>query len=158
MTSGSGARFHTTVPAAQIAGGARYFLEAEDSAGRRSVWPPAGFVAVQVGSDREPPAVRHNAVTSAPVGKPLRIDARVDDASGVRGVRLRYRAVNQHQDFRSLPMLATGQPAEYRAEIPAAHIDPKFDLMYFQKGVSKGCQKGVDNIPGSRISYSSLLI
>ena len=61
------------------------------------------------------------------------VEANVDDPSGVKWVRLRYRAVNQHQDFRTLPMLLTGEPGEqrmYRAEIPAQHIKPEWDLMY----------------------------
>ncbi len=52
------------------------------------------------------------------------------DASGVRWVRLRYRGVNQHQDFRTLPMLPSGEEGVYRAEIPASHIRREWDLMY----------------------------
>jgi hypothetical protein len=56
--------------------------------------------------------------------------ARVEDPSGIRWVRLRYRGLSQHQDFQILPMLPTGQNHEFEATIPAENIDPKFDLMY----------------------------
>jgi hypothetical protein len=83
-----------------------------------------------VTSDREPPLVRHTAVVSAPARQPLRIAAQVQDPSGVKWVRLRYRSVNQHQDFRTLTMLPAGRADEYQAEVPAAHLDPKYDFMY----------------------------
>ena len=53
------------------------------------------------------------------------------DPSGVKWVRLRYRSVNQHQDYQTLPMLASGGKDLYQAIIPAAHLLPKWDLMYF---------------------------
>ena len=70
-------------------------------------------------------------MTTAPVGKPLTITARVSDPSGIKWVRLRYRSVNQHQDHRTLPMLPTGERDQYRAVIPAEDIAPMWDLMYF---------------------------
>ena len=81
--------------------------------------------------DHEPPAVIHQPVTTAPAGKPLTITAEVRDPSGVKWVRLRYRSVNQHQDYRTLPMLPTGEKDHYRAVIPAEHVVPTWDLMYF---------------------------
>jgi hypothetical protein len=67
----------------------------------------------------------------APVGKPVTITAMVSAPSGVKWVRLRYRSVNQHQDFRTLPMLPTGEKAEWRAVIPPENIPPKWDLTYY---------------------------
>ena len=49
----------------------------------------------------------------------------------MKWVRLRYRSVNQHQDYRTLPMLPTGERDHYRAVIPTEHIIPTWDLMYF---------------------------
>jgi hypothetical protein len=77
------------------------------------------------------PAVVHQPVTTAPVGKPLTITAEVTAPSGVKWVRLRYRSVNQHQDYRTLPMLPAGGIDHYRAVIPAEEIAPTWDLMYF---------------------------
>jgi hypothetical protein len=81
--------------------------------------------------DNVAPYVAHQPVTMAPVGKPVTITAMVSAASGVKWVRLRYRSVNQHQDFRTLPMLPTGEKAEWRAVIPPEDIPPTWDLMYY---------------------------
>jgi hypothetical protein len=80
--------------------------------------------------DHEPPTVVHRPVTTAAAGKPLAITAEVRDPSGVKWVRLRYRSVNQQQDYQTLPMLATGQKDQYQAVIPADHVAPAWDLMY----------------------------
>jgi hypothetical protein len=114
---------------AVIPGGAglEYFIEALDGAGRQAQHGP---VSVMVTSDREPPLVRHTAVASAPARQPLKIVAQVQDPSGVKWVRLRYRSVSQHQDFRTVAMLPAGRADEYQAEVPAAHLDPKYDFMY----------------------------
>ena len=80
--------------------------------------------------DREPPTVIHQPVATAPAGKPLAIAAEVRDPSGVKWVRLRYRSVNQQEDYRTLPMLPTGEKDLYQAVIPAEHVVPAWDLMY----------------------------
>ena len=76
----------------------------------------------------------HQPVTTAPAGKPLTITAEVRDPSGVKWVRLRYRSVNQHQDYRTLPMLPTGEKDQYRAVIPAEHIVPNVGPDVFHRG------------------------
>jgi hypothetical protein len=81
--------------------------------------------------DGAAPVVVHQPVKTAPVGKPLTITAEVSDPSGVKWVRLRYRSVNQHEDYRTLPMLPAGGIDHYRAVIPAEDIAPAWDLMYF---------------------------
>jgi hypothetical protein len=81
--------------------------------------------------DGAAPVVVHQPVTTAPAGKPLTITAQVSDPSGVKWVRLRYRSVNQYQDYRTLPMLPAGGIDHYRAVIPAEDIAPTWDLMYF---------------------------
>jgi len=123
--------YRAIIPAAELARGAEYFLEAEDGAGHVGRWPESGRVAILVTADVSPPQVRHQPVTAATPGQPLRISADVSDPSGVKWVRLRYRAVNQYQDYRTLEMLPTGDGHGYSAEIPGRQIDPAFDLMYF---------------------------
>ncbi len=83
------------------------------------------------GNDDEPPTLTHQPVTSAPAEKPLTITAEVRDPSGVKSVRLRYRSVNQYQDYRTLEMTPTGKRDQYRGVIPAEHVLAKWDLMYF---------------------------
>jgi hypothetical protein len=59
------------------------------------------------------------------------IEAEVTDPSGVESVHVRYRGVNQHQDFARLRLFPAGDGSRYRAEIPAAEIDPRWDFMYY---------------------------
>ena len=77
-----------------------------------------------------PPAV------AAP-GKPLTVDVEVRAPAGVQWVRLRYRAVNQQQDFKTLPMASGGEKNRYQAVIPAEDIAPEWDLMYFIETMDK---------------------
>ncbi|MBZ5499434.1 MAG: hypothetical protein LAP85_23800 [Acidobacteriia bacterium] len=109
-----------------------YFIEASDETGKQSSFPAAGSqpVAVITGGDVEPPLVIHRPVTSAPAGKPLAIVAQVQDPSGVKWVRLRYRNVNQQEDYRTLPMLPAGRRGQYQAVVPAESLSSKWDFMY----------------------------
>ena len=97
----------------------------------RSRRPRRATALATTAGDGDAPEVIHQPVTTAPAGQPLTITAEVRDPSGVKWVRLRYRSVNQHQDYRTLPMLPTGEKDQYRAVIPAEHIVPTWDLMYF---------------------------
>lgn len=84
-----------------------------------------------VTDDNELPTVSHTPVTQCTLGKPVKITAEVCASSGIKWVRLRYRGVSQHQDYRTLRMLPTGKKCQYEAEIPAEQIRPEWDLMYF---------------------------
>jgi hypothetical protein len=81
--------------------------------------------------------VRHTPVTIAPAGQPLRLTAKVADPSGVKAVRLRYRSVNQYEDFKTLDRQPTGKPDEYAAVVPASDVGPRFDFMYLLEVVDK---------------------
>ena len=87
--------------------------------------------------DGTAPQVIHHPVLSSPAGKPLTITARVLDPAGVKWVRVRYRSVNQHQDYLALTMVPTGDKDEYRAVIPLQDIPPTWDLMYFIEAMDK---------------------
>lgn len=77
------------------------------------------------------PTVIHQAVVAAPANKPLTITAEVRAPAGVKWVHLRYRSVNQRQDYRTLPMLPTGNSQIFKAVIPADEIAPTWDFMYY---------------------------
>src|SRR5437899_10188540 len=70
-------------------------------------------------------------VTNAPVNKPLTITAEVHAPAGVEWVRVRYRSVNHHEDYRTLAMLPTDTKDQYRAIISVEQILARWDLMYF---------------------------
>jgi hypothetical protein len=108
-----------------------YFLEISNGAGQQVTFPADGTpIVVAISNDREPPMAKHQPVTFAPAGQPLRITAEVTDPSGVKWVRLRYRSVNQQLDYEVLPMTAEANN-RYEATVPAEQINPKFDFMYF---------------------------
>jgi hypothetical protein len=92
--------------------------------------PTPRYATLPDDAGRQAPVVIHAAITAAPAGKPLAITAQVRAPSGVKWVRLRYRSVNQREDFRTLPMLLTSAKDHYRAVIPAEHVLPTWDLMY----------------------------
>ena len=73
----------------------------------------------------------HVPVTTAPLGQPLKISATVSTPAGVKWVRLRYRSVNQEQDYQTLPMLATSEKDTYQAVVPAGQLIPRWDFMYY---------------------------
>lgn len=75
--------------------------------------------------------ITHQAVNSVKVGKPLTVSVKVSAPAGVKWVRLRYRSVNQEQDYQSLSMVQTGEKNSYQALVPAGQINPKWDFMYF---------------------------
>ena len=83
------------------------------------------------GTDDEPPTLTLQPTPSAPAEKPLTVTVEARDPSGLKSVRLRYRSVNQYQDYRTLEMTPTGKRDQYQAVIPAEHVLPKWDLMYF---------------------------
>lgn len=75
--------------------------------------------------------IQHQVITSAPVNEDIQIKASIKAPAGIKWVRLRYRAVNQHLDYQTLPMEVEGKSAVYQVNVPASQIDPKFDFMYF---------------------------
>lgn len=130
--SGSG-RFATRIPGQQVkAGTLRYHLEATDTAGKAVRLPQdSGYFSIIVTQDEQPPEVVHQAITQGLPGQPLRITARVQDPSGVRWVRLRYRNVSQFEDYQTLSMEPTGEGDLYAGTLPGEALSPKWDLMYF---------------------------
>ena len=129
-----GGRYKATLPADALANGTRYWIEAVDEQGRRGVYPEGGAAeAIRVieSNDEQPPTIHHDRIAHARADQPMSIKATVSDPSGVAWVRVRYRGVNQHQDYAIAEMLPTGEKDEYRAVIPAGRIDPKWDFMYY---------------------------
>ena len=84
-----------------------------------------------VPADEGLPEVIHEHITQAPAAQPLKITATVRSPAGVKWVRLRYRAVNQMHDYRTLPMHPGGSADRYEATVPGEHVAPEWDFMYF---------------------------
>jgi hypothetical protein len=117
--------YFASIRAKDVTAGLNYVIEAS----LRSKHAKTGPIAVAVTADNKAPEVSHEHISEAPAGEPLTVTAHVDDASGVKWVRLRYRSVTQFQDYKTLEMTATGD-SEYKAVVPAKDIDPEWDFMY----------------------------
>ncbi|MEI6467076.1 MAG: hypothetical protein WCQ89_20285, partial [Verrucomicrobiota bacterium] len=91
---------------------------------KEKVWTPARE------GDRTPPQVEHARLQGARAGQSLRIAARVTDESGVQSVRLRYRRVNQFDDYATRPM-TPGVDGLYAATVPGDAVVAGWDFMYF---------------------------
>jgi hypothetical protein len=57
--------------------------------------------------------------------------------AGVKWIHLRYRHVNQKEDYQTADMALDARTGTYAASMPAAFIDPHWDLMYFVEIVDK---------------------
>jgi hypothetical protein len=133
MSEQSPRHYSATIPGSAD-GTVSYFIEVRDAEGRIVTYPGQGReqpISVQITNDLEPPILRHTPVERWPSEKPLLVHATVQDRSGVKWVRIRYRGVSQHQDFRTLELMQDGSADVFRAEIPGSHIRPEWDLMYY---------------------------
>jgi hypothetical protein len=88
-------------------------------------------------ANSHPPDVQLQPVSSATPGQDLAVAARVISPVGVKWVRLRYRHLTQYEDYQTAEMSVDARTGLYRAHIPAAFIDSKWDLMYFIEVVDK---------------------
>lgn len=100
-----------------------------DNATDQPVWAPA------TSGDLTPPEVKHQRITTAPVGRPIRIVVHATDPSDVRSLRLRYRHVTQYEDYATVAMQPTGNPDEFAATIPGDFVGPTWDVMYFIEAI-----------------------
>lgn len=88
-------------------------------------------------SDIEPPRVRLEPPGKARPGEDLLVAAKVEDASGVQTVRLRYRRLTQFEDYQTADMTLGPETGLYAARIPGDFIKPKWDLMYFIEALDR---------------------
>ena len=75
--------------------------------------------------------IEHQRIVSSPVGENITISTQVNAKHGVKWVRLRYRSVNQTQDYLTLPMAPNEGGELFQVTVLAEQIDPTFDFMYF---------------------------
>lgn len=95
--------------------------------------PGAHTVVPDFHPEEQPPLVSlmRSTVDEAIPGADLTVRATVKAPEGVRWIRLRYRHVNQKEDYETLAMTQEGNTGVYSANIPGAFITPKWDLMYY---------------------------
>jgi len=115
-----------SIPGANVEKPLSYNIEATDKNGRTTTIGPFEPL---ITTDDTAPTVVHRHITTAPVGKPLKITATVTDPAQVKQLRLRYRNVTQFEDYKSLDM-TPGDNGSYSATVPGDQIGPKYDFMY----------------------------
>jgi hypothetical protein len=127
--------YRARVPAARLGRNFTYIIHASDEGGRVTTWPKTGVGAaagsVVVTDDEDPPSVAHSPIAQAPAAQALRVTAHVTDPSGVKWVRLRYRSVDQYEDYKTLEMRPGTATDSYETAVPASDVTPRFDFMYF---------------------------
>ncbi len=63
-------------------------------------------------------------------GQNFVVQAKVAAPAGVKWIRLRYRHVNQKEDYQTADMTLDSRTGMYAGSIPASFVDPQWDLMY----------------------------
>jgi len=97
---------------------------------------PLGKLALR-DPNAKPPVVSLPPPSVAESGRDLLIAARAAVPAEVKWMRLRYRHLTQYEDYRTAEMTLDSKTGSYTAAIPAAFIDPKWDLIYFVEVVGK---------------------
>ncbi len=59
------------------------------------------------------------------------MQVKVTAPDSLKSIRLRYRHVNQKEDYQTADMTIDARTGAYSAKIPASFIDSHWDLMYF---------------------------
>ena len=70
-------------------------------------------------------------------GQDFDVQVKATAPTGVKWIRLRYRHVNQKEDYQTAEMALDGRTDFYAASIPASFIDARWDLMYFVEIVDR---------------------
>jgi hypothetical protein len=108
---------------------------AQLQAERQTAVARAGVAPVSI-PDREltsprPIAAIEPASGPARAGQDFLVRARVTAPNGVKWIRLRYRHVNQHENFQTVDMTRDSTAGLYAAVVPGAFITAQWDLMYY---------------------------
>ncbi len=103
----------------------------DNTIAQAKIWQPA------TSGDRAPPRIEHERLTTAQVGQPLHIVARVTDSAGVQSVRVRYRHVTQYENYATLDLQPGNEAGVFAATIPADALSPQWDFMYFLEAIDK---------------------
>jgi arylsulfatase A-like enzyme len=75
--------------------------------------------------------ISHHALENSPVNEPILVNVKVSAPSGIKWVKLRYRSVNQKEDYKAIEMKLINDQDAYQAIVPREEINSKWDFMYF---------------------------
>lgn len=77
--------------------------------------------------------IEHNPVTSVRSGSPITITVTIKGSEKIDWVNLRYRSVNQREDYQTLPMAVAEKKGTYRVTIQPDMINAKWNLCILLK-------------------------
>ncbi len=86
-------------------------------------------------AENRPPSVKLLPVSRATQGRDVEVS--VSAPEDVKWIRLRYRHLTQFEDYATAEMTLDPKRHVYTGRIPAAFVDPKWELMYFVEVVDK---------------------
>ena len=133
-------QYEARIGQAEVKDNLNYYIELKAGGDKLVTFPEKGkreAIRVTVTDDSDPPAVKHNKIASAAANEDLKVSVFVEDPSGVKWVRLRYRHLTQFEDYKMIEMRPDKESGVYRAEIPGDFIIPKWDMMYFIEVMDK---------------------
>ena len=70
-------------------------------------------------------------------GQDFAVQTKVVAPAGVKWIRLRYRHLNQKEDYQTAEMALNPKSGTYEASIPGAFVTPEWDLMYYVEIVDR---------------------
>ncbi len=127
-------RFQAMIPALESVEKLNYKIDIEDVQGRCTSYPKTEldnpFASIFFTNDFEAPIVEHEPIISFSNKDALVIRAKVSDASAIKSVYVKFRGLNQHQDYGSVALIPKGN-GYYEAVIPESLLPKKWDLMYY---------------------------
>ena len=91
--------------------------------------------AIPIQAMLKPPVAELSSAKLADPGRDLIVSARIRSAPAAKSVRLRYRHVNQVEDYQTAEMALDSKTGTYVGHIPGSFVDPKWDLMYFVEAI-----------------------
>ncbi|MBS1661179.1 MAG: hypothetical protein JST68_09025 [Bacteroidetes bacterium] len=74
--------------------------------------------------------ISHKPVSAHAVGQPIKIRLKITSKAPIQWIHLRYRSVNQEEEYKTLTMTRTKELNVYEATVPADQVNPKYDFMY----------------------------
>ena len=105
-------RFQAMIPALESVEKLNYKIDIEDVHGRCTSYPNTGldnpFASIFFTNDFEAPIVEHEPIISFSNKYALVIRAKVSDASAIKSVYVKFRGLNQHQDYGSVTLIPKG--------------------------------------------------
>ncbi|MEO8885965.1 MAG: hypothetical protein ABI367_07870 [Mucilaginibacter sp.] len=75
--------------------------------------------------------IDHTPVISSKAGNAIKLTAKITGDAGIKWARIRYRSVDQYEDYKTLDMKPTAQKDIYTATIPVDQINTTYNLQYF---------------------------